>query len=76
MARTALPCTDELRRLVDAYRSRCLWFLAPGYYPETDAEVLTVLDHIQRHGDLEAFRRAGALKRWVSAPSSAASAGS
>jgi hypothetical protein len=70
------PSDEALRRLVDEYRGRCLWFLRPGYYPETTEEVLRVLDSIQRHGDLEAFRRAGALKRWVSASSSAASASS
>jgi hypothetical protein len=25
----------ELRRLVDEYRSRCLWFLREDYYPAT-----------------------------------------
>jgi hypothetical protein len=71
------PLDDEaLRRLVDEYRGQCLWFLRQGYYPETAEEVLRVLDSIQRHGDVEAFRRAGALKRWVSASSSAASVNS
>jgi hypothetical protein len=72
-----LPCADDvLRALVDEYRSRCLWFLAPRYYPETLRERLRVLDSIQRHGDLEAFKRAGEVTRWLSAHSSAASAGS
>lgn len=64
----------ELRRLVDDYRSRCLWFLREDYYPATRDEVLSVLRHIERHGDREGFRRAGALKRWLSPPSSATSA--
>jgi len=67
---------DTLRALVDEYRGRCLWFLAPGYYPESASERLRVLDSIQRHGDLAAFKRAGEVKRWVLAHSSAASAGS
>jgi hypothetical protein len=65
-----------LRGLIDEYRDRCLWFLAPGYYPGTVAEILRVLDSIEKHGDLQAFKRAGALRRWVSASSSGASAGS
>ena len=65
-----------LRTLVDEYRVRCLWFLAPGYYPESASEQLRVLDSIQRHGDLDAFKRAGEVKRWVLAHSSGASAGS
>jgi hypothetical protein len=68
------PNDEALRRLVDDYRGRCLWFLRQGYYPETTEEALRVLDSIQRYGDVEAFRRAGELKRWVLAPSSAASA--
>ena len=69
--------TDEaLRGLIDEYRDRCLWFLAPGYYPRTVAEILRVLDSIERHGDLQAFKRAGAIRQWVSASSSGASAGS
>ncbi len=66
----------ELRRLVDEYRTRCLWFLREDYYPATRDEVLTVLRHIERHGDHEGFRRAAALRRWLSPVSSATSAGS
>jgi hypothetical protein len=75
---TALPRAQEpaLKALVDDYRDRCLWFLARDYYPSTTAEALRVLDAIQRHGDLEAFRRAGELRRWLSPPSSATSAAS
>jgi len=73
----ALPPGGEvLRRLVDEYRGRCLWSLKADYYPETPEEALRVLDTIQRHGDLDAFRRAGELKRWVLVPSSGPSAGS
>ena len=67
---------QELRALVDEYRGRCLWFLAAGYYPESTAERLRVLDGIQRHGDLVAFKRAGEMKRWVLAHSSETSVGS
>jgi hypothetical protein len=66
----------ELRTLVDSYRSRCLWFLREDYYPATREEALTVLRHIERHGDREGFRRAAALRRWLSPPSNATSAGS
>jgi len=66
----------ELRRLVEAYRSRCLWFLRQDYYPATRSEILTVLRHIERHGDHEGFKRAAALRQWLSPPSSATSAGS
>jgi hypothetical protein len=67
---------ETLRRLVDEYRVRCLWFLREGYYPQTPTEALRVLDAIQRNGDAEAFRRAGAVKRWLSASSGETSANS
>ena len=66
----------ELRSLVDEYRSLCLWFLREDYYPATRDEVLTVLRHIERHGDREGFQRAAALRRWLSPASSATSAAS
>ncbi len=56
---------EDLRRqvnqLVDAYRDRCLWFLRPDYYPTDLQGILRTLDYIRRYGDLEAFRKAGAL---------------
>lgn len=57
--------------LVDRYRSRCLWFLRDDYHPTTRDERLRVLGYIERYGDLEAHRRAGQLKRWLSPTSSA-----
>ena len=66
----------ELCALVDEYRSRCLWFLRIDYYPGTTEEMLRVLDAIQRGGDRAAFQRAAEIKRWLSRPSSATSAGS
>jgi hypothetical protein len=45
------PIEDNVRRqvnqLVDAYRSRCLWFLRSDYYPVD----LRTLDYIRRYGD-------------------------
>ena len=66
----------EVDRLVDEHRITCLWFLRPDYHPETRAEQIRVLEHIERHGDLESFRRAATLRRWLSQTSSVASAGS
>jgi len=65
-----------LRRLMDEYRTRCLWFLRSDYYPRTREEALRVLDAIEKHGDVLAFRRAGEIRQWLSASSSASSAGS
>jgi hypothetical protein len=76
MSDTAIPIADTINRLVDEYRARCLWFLRSDYYPASDAERLRVLGYIQRHGDLEAFRRAAEVRQCLSRTSSAPSAAS
>jgi hypothetical protein len=65
-----------LRALVDEYRDRCLWFLRSDYYPATVEEGLRVIAAIERHGDRAAFQKAGEVRRWLSPPSNATSAGS
>ncbi len=67
---------EAVDRLVEEYRTRCLWFLRPDYYPRSLPERLRVLGYIERHGDREGFRRAAILKRWLSRDSSGPSAGS
>lgn len=64
----------ELDRLIAEYRSRCLWFLREDFVPHSPAEIDDTLRHIERHGDLSAFRRAAAIRRWLSPPSSETSA--
>lgn len=76
---TSKPATAEYARAVDALvdecRVSCLWYLRASYYPVTDDERWHILDLIQQHADLMTFKRAGELKRWLSRPSSNASAG-
>jgi hypothetical protein len=67
---------EALHRLVDDYRTRCLWFLRPGYYPSTRAEALRVPAAIERNGDRAAFQRSAEIRQWLSPSSSAVSAGS
>jgi hypothetical protein len=61
---------DEIARrieaLVEEQRTRCLWYLRADYLPQSDSERLRVLEDIQRHGDLLAYRRAAELKRCLS----------
>jgi hypothetical protein len=67
---------EAVNRLADEYRPRCLWFLREDYYPATDDERLRVLSCIERHGDVNAFRRAAELRQWLLRTSSARSAAS
>jgi hypothetical protein len=62
--------------LVDECRSVALWFLKPDYYPRTDDERRRVLYAIQKHADVEIYKRAARLQEWLSRHSSAASAAS
>jgi hypothetical protein len=66
---------EQLRGLIDEYRPRCLWFLREDYYPATEPERERVLGWIARYGDLDAFRRVGEIREWLSRLSSDRSAG-
>lgn len=70
------PLNAELRRLVDEYRSSCLWFLRADLYPETPEQALRVLRQIERHADREGFVRAARIRQSLSPPSSGPSADS
>jgi hypothetical protein len=65
---------EQVRALVDEYRSTCLWSLRRDYYPQTPEEACRVLEQIERHGDVAAFRKAAELRQWLSRNSSAPSA--
>ena len=68
------PVIAAVDEIVDQYRDQCLWFLRQDYYPATNAERLRMLEYIERYGDLDAYRRAARLKRWLLQSSSAPSA--
>jgi hypothetical protein len=72
----ALNQDVALKKLIDEYRTRCLWFLEADYYPSTRDEALRVLAAIERHGDVAAFQRASEIRRWLSHDSSASSVAS
>jgi hypothetical protein len=67
---------EAVDRLVGHHRDCCLWFLRRDYLPRSDQDRLRILQQIQRHGDRDAFRQAGELRRWLSADSSERSASS
>lgn len=62
--------------LVETHRARCLWYLRPDYFPQTDVERFAVLEAIQKCAGLDAFRRAGELKQCLLRTSSARSSNS
>ena len=72
---TGTESAAAVNDLVDEYRTRCLWFLQPDWYPATLADRLRALEYIERRGDNAGFRRARALREWLSRNSREASAG-
>ena len=74
MNQDATEVMRHVNALVDEYRARCLWFLREDYYPQTLAEACRVLESIERHGNVTAFRKAAELRQWLSQNSSVASA--
>jgi hypothetical protein len=61
-ARFTLADVDQL---VNEHRITSLWFMRPDYRPVTTQERIRLLEQIERHGDLESFRRAATLRRWL-----------
>lgn len=55
----------EINALIEEYRDRCLWFLAPRYTPTTPDEAMRTLNLIERYGDRAAYQRAERLKKWL-----------
>ena len=72
----ATPAEIAFRKLVDDYRTRCLWYLRSDYYPVTPADQERVLLAIERHGDVAALKRVAALRLWLSQASNATSVSS
>lgn len=61
--------TEEYRSLAEECRTTCLWSMGDALHPQTEAQMELVLSAIEKHGDLAAFRRAGEIRKWLSAPS-------
>ncbi len=66
----------DIDEFIEEHRSSCLWFVRPDYRPSSSEDRIRALEQIERHGDLDAFRRAATLKRWLLQISSDASASS
>ena len=56
---------EEVGKLVEEYRDRCLWFLRPDYTPKTTEEILRTLSLLERYGDRAAFERAERIRQWL-----------
>lgn len=60
-----LVVRDSVAKLVEEYRTRCLWFLRPDFMPTSEEEVMRTLNLIERYGDRAGYDRAEEIKSWL-----------
>jgi len=65
MAIAEIIGSDQMRSLVEDYRTMCFWNFPEDFMPATREEVVFALDAVERYGDLNAYRRAGEIREWL-----------
>ena len=58
--------TDEYQSVVKDYRDVCLWFANGVERPSNEVQLEQVLSSIETYGDMNAFKRAGRIRQWLS----------
>jgi hypothetical protein len=58
--------TPEYISVVDDYKDVCLWFSPECYHPHTGVQLEQILTSIERNGDLNAYKRVGRIRKWLS----------
>lgn len=58
--------TPEYISVVDDYKDVCLWFSPACYHPHTGVQLEQILTSIERNGDLNAYKRVGRIRKWLS----------
>lgn len=66
---------EEIKQLMDRYRSQCLWFLKTDIVPNDPDSALRILAYIERYGDRNAYEEVKRLRKCLLQNSSAISAG-
>lgn len=56
----------DYQSVVNDYRSTCLWFANDVLHPENELQLEQVLSAIESSGDIEAFKRVGRIRKWLS----------
>ena len=58
--------TPEHISVVGDYKDVCLWFSPECYHPHTGVQLEQILTSIERNGDLNAYKRVGRIRKWLS----------
>ena len=56
----------DYQSVVNDYRSTCLWFANDELHPANEVQLEQVLSAIESSGDIEAFKRVGRIRKWLS----------
>ena len=58
--------SDEYKSVVNDYRDVCLWFANDVYHPADEVQLEQILSSVETYGDMEAFKRVGRIRKWLS----------
>ena len=57
--------SKDMRSVVADYRAMCFWNMAEDFYPQNREQVLMALDCLEKYGNLDAYLRAGRIRKWL-----------
>ena len=58
--------SEEFQSVVRDYRDVCLWFAEGAARPADEVQLEQVLSSIETYGDMNAFKRTGRIRQWLS----------
>ena len=58
--------SEEYKSVVRDYRDVCLWFADLSRPPQSEVQLEQILSSIETYGDMEAFKRTGRIRKWLS----------
>ena len=64
--------SKEFQSVVEDYRGMCLWSLPEDFMPGNERQVHCLVECLEHYGDLNAYRKAGEIRKWLSHVSSRA----
>lgn len=59
-------CSEDFRSVVSDYRQTCLWFANDAFHPQDEIQLEQILSAIESNGDMDAFKRVGRIRKWLS----------
>ena len=58
--------SEEFQSVVRDYRDVCLWFANGAERPADEIQLEQVLSSVETYGDMNAFKRVGRIRKWLS----------